>query len=153
MEDLFDPTQNASMLARLDRLDPAKPALWGKMNPAQMLAHCQVALDVALGRRELKKNLIGTILSALFGKAAKKKLLQPAPFDKNLPTAPDFKITDARTFAAEHAKLRALIEAFAQAGPAGLAKGPHPFFGPLTSQEWSALQWKHLDHHFRQFGV
>ncbi|MCC7173148.1 MAG: DUF1569 domain-containing protein [Planctomycetes bacterium] len=153
MEDLFDRAQNVAMLARLDRLTAATPAQWGKMNAGQMLAHCQVALEVALGKRALKKNLIGTILSALFAKAAKKKLLQPAPFDKNLPTAPDFKITDARTFATEHAKLRALIETFAQAGPAGLAKGPHPFFGPLTSPEWSALQWKHLDHHFRQFGV
>jgi len=28
----------------------------------------------------------------------------------------------------------------------------HPFFGPLTNEEWNALQWKHLSHHLRQFG-
>jgi hypothetical protein len=29
----------------------------------------------------------------------------------------------------------------------------HPAFGPLDPQEWGKVCWKHLDHHFRQFGV
>lgn len=153
MEDLFDRAQNAAMLARLDRLTPTTPALWGKMNVAQMLAHNQVALEVALGKRALTKNLMGAVLGALFGKAAKRKLMRPVPFDKNLPTHPDFKIKRDAQFDLERAKLRALIEGFAAAGPAGLTQNPHPFFGPLTSAEWSTLQWKHLDHHFKQFGV
>ena len=34
------------------------------------------------------------------------------------------------------------------------AKGPeHPFFGPLTNGEWNALQWKHIKHHLKQFGL
>lgn len=153
MEDLFDATDNATMLARLDALTPAAKANWGKMNVAQMLVHSQVALEVALGQRALKKSLVGVVLGALFGTSAKKKLMQPVPFGRNLPTHPDFKITGARDFATERAKLRALIERFAKVGPSGLTKGPHPFFGPMTTREWSTLQWKHLDHHFRQFGV
>ncbi len=35
----------------------------------------------------------------------------------------------------------------------GLSKDPHPFFGNLNSEEWDTLNWKHLDHHLRQFGV
>jgi hypothetical protein len=34
-----------------------------------------------------------------------------------------------------------------------LTSAPHPFFGPMTQQEWETLMWKHLDHHLRQFGV
>jgi hypothetical protein len=31
-------------------------------------------------------------------------------------------------------------------------KGPtHPFFGALTWREWGVLQWRHADHHLRQF--
>lgn len=153
MEDLFDHAQNTAMLARLDHLTPTTPALWGKMNVAQMLAHSQVALEVALGKRGLSKSLVGAVLGTLFGKAAKRKLMRPVPFDKNLPTHPDFKIKGDPSFEAERAKLRALIEGFAAAGPAGLTKNPHPFFGPMTPTEWSTLQWKHLDHHFKQFGV
>ncbi len=153
MEDLFDAKQNADMLARIDALKADLKAQWGKMNAAQMCAHCQVAIETALGRRTLKPNLMGKILGALFGKTAKRNLLKPIPFGKNLPTAPEFKIRDSRQFDAERAKLRALVVDFGKVGPAGLSKLPHPFFGPMNAQEWTTLQWKHLDHHFKQFGV
>lgn len=29
----------------------------------------------------------------------------------------------------------------------------HPFFGKMTGEDWGHLMYKHLDHHFRQFGV
>ena len=29
----------------------------------------------------------------------------------------------------------------------------HPFFGTLTGKQWGETQYKHVDHHFRQFGV
>ena len=29
----------------------------------------------------------------------------------------------------------------------------HPFFGPMTDEEWGILIHKHLEHHFRQFGL
>ena len=47
----------------------------------------------------------------------------------------------------------ATLKRMAAAGPEGLSKAPHPFFGQLTADEWDKLQVKHLDHHFRQFGV
>jgi hypothetical protein len=44
------------------------------------------------------------------------------------------------------------VRTFQQRGPTALAP-EHPFFGPLTATEWDRLQWKHLDHHLRQFGA
>lgn len=136
------------MLARLDALRPDSVRQWGKMTVGQMLAHCQQPLRVALGELKLRRMLIGI----LFGRMAKKKLLAPQPWKPGMPTAPEFKITDAREFAPEKAALRALVERFGRGGPAALTKHPHPFFGPLTVDEWQALQWRHLDHHLRQFG-
>jgi hypothetical protein len=49
--------------------------------------------------------------------------------------------------------LVALVQRFAQTGPDGITKDPHPFFGKLTTKEWDTLQWKHLDHHMRLFGT
>lgn len=149
MSDLFDPTQNRDILARLDRLTPESAAVWGKMSVGQMLAHCQVPLQVAFGDVKLKRGLIGF----LFGGFAKKSLMAPGRFKPNMPTAPEFKVTGVREFASERQKLAALVRRFVEAGPAGLTKEPHPFFGPLMTGEWSLLQWKHLDHHLRQFGV
>ncbi len=146
-ESLFDPRGLAAMLARLDALRPDSRRAWGKMDAAQMLAHCQQPLRVALGELKLKRMLIGF----LFGRLAKKQLLAPKPWKPGMPTAPEFVVTDAREFTKEKGALRALVERFGNGGPAGLTKQPHPFFGPLTSDEWQALQWRHLDHHLRQF--
>jgi hypothetical protein len=30
---------------------------------------------------------------------------------------------------------------------------PSPSFGKMTAKEWSNQFWKHMDHHFRQFGI
>jgi hypothetical protein len=29
----------------------------------------------------------------------------------------------------------------------------HPFFGPLTREEWMIWGYRHIDHHLRQFAV
>lgn len=146
---LFDADDRADLRRRLDALQPDTQRRWGKMDVAQMLAHCQAPLRVALGELRLKQSLIGL----LFGRLAKKKLLAPAPWKPGMPTAPEFKVTDRRQFAEEHAKLTALLKRLGEGGPAALTGDPHPFFGRLTAAEWDALQWRHLDHHLRQFGV
>jgi hypothetical protein len=84
---------------------------------------------------------------------AKKKLMADAPFKKNLPTAKSFLVKDERNFQAEKNKLLQLVDRFITQGESALTKEPHPFFGKLTTNEWDILQWKHLDHHLRQFGV
>ena len=137
------------MLARIEGLRADAARGWGKMDAAQMLAHVQVAMRVALGELKLKRALIGV----LFGGLAKRSLLKPAPFGKNLPTAAEFRVVDARDFAREKAAALALVRRFGEGGAAGLTREPHPFFGRLTPEQWDRLQWKHLDHHLRQFGA
>jgi len=148
MDTIFNPATIESFIARINKLTPATPALWGKMNVAQMLAHCQVPIQVAFG--DIVTN--GGLIALLFGRMAKKKLVNDEPFGCNLPTMKEAKIADVRDFEKEKTALIALVKKF-ETGPAVLIKGPHPFFGPLTVDEWSRLQTKHLDHHLRQFGV
>ncbi len=146
---LFRATDREALLARLRALRPDSSRQWGKMQPAQMLAHCQVALRVALGDQKLKRGLIGI----LFGGLAKKKLLAEKPWDRNMPTAPEFKVAGSGDLEKEREALLALVKRFGEGGPAAVTKEPHPFFGALTLEQWDMLQWKHLDHHLRQFGV
>lgn len=149
MPSLFDAAGRDAMLARIGRLRSDSRRHWGRMDVAQMLAHCQEPLRVALGERTLRRSLLGM----LFGRLAKRRLLADKPWAQGMPTAPEFRITDRRDFAREQAALVALARRFGEAGPAPLAARTHPFFGPLTAHEWQALQWRHLDHHLRQFGV
>ena len=146
---LFDPVELAAMTKRVHSLRVDSARQWGKMEIGQMLAHCQVALRVALGDQALKRGLVGI----LFGGLAKRSLLKPNSFGRNMPTAPEFKVTEPRDFEVERVALLALVERFGKGGPDGVTKDAHPFFGHLTSEQWNTLQWKHLDHHQRQFGA
>jgi Protein of unknown function (DUF1569) len=148
MKSLFNPADSNELIQRVNSLQPQSAALWGKMNVAQMIAHLQQPLKVAFGELALKRGLIGF----LFGKMMKKKFLTQG-FGKNLPTSPAFIIKDHPGLEEEKKKLVTLLERFLQAGPDGISKKPHPFFGPLTPQEWDIIQYKHIDHHLNQFGV
>ncbi len=146
---LYDKRQVQAIIVRIDKLVPDTTALWGKMTVAQMIAHCQKPLMVALGKHQIKRGL----LAMLFGKMAKRKLSSPEPFKHNLPTEKSFIIKDAVNFEEEKAKLKQYLIEFSELGQAGKLPPTHPFFGKLTSSEWDVLQYKHLDHHLRQFGV
>lgn len=149
MKTLFKTADAEELLRRIHSLRPDAAALWGRMSVAQMLAHCQAPLKVALGELKLRRSLIGL----LFGRLARKKLAGEEPFGKDLPTAKPFLVRDERDFAIEKANLIAVLERLRRGGPEGLTKKPHPFFGPMTTEEWERLLWKHLDHHLKQFGA
>jgi hypothetical protein len=148
MNDLFDPESVKHILQRVSRLEAGKPALWGKMNAAQMLSHCQAPFSVYFGELRLRQSLAGL----LFGRMAKRKLFADKPWPRSLPTAKEFLVTDQRAFDEERGRLTGQIERFA--GSSILMHPPrHPFFGKMSAQEWSRLAYKHLDHHLQQFGV
>jgi hypothetical protein len=149
MESLFQLNTTDQVLDRLEKLQADTQPLWGKMNVSQMIAHCKAPLEVALGKKKMKQ----TFLGVLFGKIAKKQMLKPVPMKKNLPTVPDFIVRYAPDFFTEKQQLASLIKQFSLADRMQIVEKPHPFFGKMTAEEWGWLQYKHLDHHLRQFGV
>lgn len=148
MESLFAPEGNQNIIERINKLQPTALSQWGKMTVSQMLEHCQGPLKVAFGETQIKRSLIGF----LFGKMAKKTLVSPKPFDHNLPTAKEFIVHHEPEFEKTKAELINNIIRFS-IGPATIKNLKHPFFGHMTAKEWDIAQWKHLDHHLRQFGV
>src|SRR5437870_2007090 len=105
---LFEPTATQSILSRLQNVSATTPAQWGKMNAAQMMAHCQTGFQVYFGEMKLKRSLIGLV----FGKMAKKQLLFDKPWKRNMPTAPQFKMTSQKDFAIEKEKLLTYVNRF-----------------------------------------
>jgi hypothetical protein len=83
----------------------------------------------------------------------KRMILKPEPYKPGLPTAKEFIITKTYDFEKEKKALIELVQQFSKNGPQGLLKGPHPVFGKMTEAEWDFMQWKHLDHHLRQFAA
>ncbi|MBT8291153.1 MAG: DUF1569 domain-containing protein [Muriicola sp.] len=147
MKSLFESEAYGEILSRLDQLKASDSGLWGKMTVGQMVWHCQVPLKVAVSNKPNSKK--GNLLVRWF---FKKSLYNDRPWRKNLPTSPFAKTTEAKDFTTEREKLRALITEFHQLNNRK-TWSPHPLFGRLTHEQWGMMQYKHLDHHLRQFGV
>ena len=149
MKTIFDTETRDELFERLGRLSPQSERQWGKMAPSQMMEHVARALDMAMGKKPMKQIFLGKVLSRFF----KKEFLGEKPFKPNRPTGPDFKIKDEPEFEATRARLSRLINEFHDLGENGLDGNIHGFFGPLTGKQWGETQYKHVDHHLRQFGV
>jgi hypothetical protein len=149
MKSLFDSNDRAAVVARIEALRPESMRVWGKMDVAQMLRHCSIALETGTGERPMKQKLIGKILMPFI----RKSIFGEKPFSRNGPTDPTYVIADERDFAVERKRLLDVIQLFVGRGEAEVAKAPHPFFGRMTGQEWGQVMYKHLDHHLQQFGV
>lgn len=150
MKSIFNKAHSEEFISRINTLNHQTQPQWGTMNVAQMLTHCQKPIMIANGDLKPRKT---PLVKFLFGKTAKKQLVNEPEFKKNLPTFAEAKVSDQRNFDAERARLVGLIREFQERGPSALTKDPHPFFGDMTVSDWDTLQVKHLDHHLRQFGV
>jgi len=146
---IFNPTDNAEIIERLNNLAANTPAVWGKMSAAQMMAHCQASINMAFGNTPIKRHWMGVVFRSI----GKYRLLKRGDFDRYMPTVKQFEITEPRDFNDEKEKLVNLIQTALAKGPTALVKYPHPYFSTFKGDEWARLNWKHLDHHLRQFGV
>ena len=150
MKNLFEAATVEEVKGRMAQLRPDSARQWGKMNPAQALAHCSAAMEMAVGEKSPRRILIGR----LFGRLAKKSMIvKEKPMPRNVGTDKSLVVGDQRDLVVERQRLSGLIDRFAAGGPGSCTKHPHFFFGPLTPEEWAALMYQHLDHHLRQFGV
>jgi uncharacterized protein DUF1569 len=120
------------------------------MDVAQAVAHCGHSLQMAVDDLRPPRVFIGRIIGPLVKRLA---LGNDQPMKRNSPTAPALRISGDRDLDVERERLHALIERFSAGGPSQCTTHPHPFFGPLTPEQWAELMYKHLDHHLRQFGV
>ena len=149
MKTLFQKEDFDEIIGRINKLTPNTQRQWGKMNVDQMLAHCSIAMESAIGSKYFPQLLMGKLIGRFFKSFGVGK----KPIKKNSPTNPAFIIVDTKNFETEKQNLSGFINQFYQGGEAKCTTNPHSFFGKLTSSEWGVLQYKHLDHHLSQFGV
>ena len=150
MKNIFDQNDVNEMIDRINQLKPTTPAQWGKMNVGQMLAHCCVPYDMALTDKYPKPNFLMRALAKLF---AKSMVVGPKPYSHNSRTAPEFIITEPKVFEDEKNRLITNIRKTKEFGPTYFDGKESLSFGPLSTDEWNTLFYKHLDHHLGQFGV
>ena len=148
--DLFDPLCLADTKARVARLTPDARPLWGKMDVAQMLAHCNVAYEIEYTDRHPRPNAFVRLVIKWF---VKDKVCGPRPYARNARTAPMFKVTEPRDFEAERQRLVDYLNRTHALGPVYFDGRESASFGRLSELEWNRMFSKHLEHHLTQFGV
>ncbi|MES2543914.1 MAG: DUF1569 domain-containing protein [Bacteroidota bacterium] len=148
MKSIFNSNDNQEMIERIQNLNYNSKAQWGKMDVSQMMSHCIAPIDFLYGGSEMKANFF----LGLLGRMMKKNILNQPNFKKNSPTAPSFIKTGNYDFEETKKELIEKVIGFRQ-GHSVIKSSKHPFFGPMSNDEWDKLMWKHLDHHMVQFGV
>src|SRR5215472_17162990 len=114
MRNLFDATVANQVKARLGKLEPQSERRWGKMTAAQMLAHCSVSMQWAVGEVVPDK---GALPARLMGWLVKPMVFRnDDPLRKNSPTAKSLVMTDERDLGKERERLSGLIDRFTAGG-------------------------------------
>ncbi|MBI3682087.1 MAG: DUF1569 domain-containing protein [Acidobacteria bacterium] len=147
MKSAWDANTRQDLLSRFEMLRADQRPNWGKMNPAQMVAHITSPIRTAVGdypaaarpgpfRNPLLRYLVIYVL----------------PWPKGAPTAPEYVHPNETDLAKNLSELRAALEKAATRGESA-AWGEHPAFGTLPGKTWGELTYRHLDHHLKQFGL
>lgn len=147
---IFTEEVSKQIIDRIEKLTNETPALWGKMNVSQMLAHCNVTYEMIYTDKHPKSGAFTKFMLKLF---VKKTVVGEKLYAKNGQTAPAFKISDAREFEKEKANLIENILRTQKLGEAHFDGKESHSFGVLTKNEWNNMFYKHLDHHLSQFGA
>ncbi|MEN1783886.1 MAG: DUF1569 domain-containing protein [Bacteroidota bacterium] len=150
MTNIFEAETTNTLLSRIEQLQDTSEPQWGKMNVAQMLAHCNVSYDMVYTDKYPKP---GAFQKFIIKMLAKKAVVGPKPYPKNARTAPEFLITDERDFETEKTALIQNLNKTQELGANYFDNRESHAFEKLSVKEWSTLFHKHLDHHLTQFGV
>ena len=147
---LFEASVTDKVKSRINQLTHETQPLWGKMNVANMLGHCNVTYEMLYETKHAKPGGFARFMLKLFVKQA---VVGPKPYPKNSRTAPAFLIVDQREFEQEKERLLTYIDRVHAEGAAAFEQRESHSFGPLTVDQWNSMMYKHLDHHLKQFGV
>jgi len=147
MRTLWDAPARQDLRQRLARLTPASSRQWGTMSAEQMVAHLVDAMRMAVGDLPVPPRKMLLRFTPI-----KQLVIYCLPFPKGAPTAPQLISRPAGDWPGECAALLTLIDRFAERRRDG-GWPDHPAFGRLTGHGWGVLAYRHIDHHFKQFGV
>ena len=112
-----------------------------------MLTHVTDGLRMATG--EL---FVAPKMTPLKFTPIKQLIIYWLPFPKGAPTAQELLARTPGEWTAEIKQFQDALRQFA-AHSERTQWPEHPAFGKLTAKDWGVLVYRHIDHHFKQFGV
>ena len=148
MPSIFDAARQEELVGRVAQLTPETPARWGKFTATKMLTHVNDALRMALADLPVKPR------KTPFKNAVMRYLvIRWLPWPKGVPTAPELLARcETGQFDVEK-KLFGELVARVGSRKDHTEWPEHPAFGPMSRADWGALGYRHVHHHFTQFGI
>lgn len=147
MKRLDQPATVQDTLRRIEALMAEDQPRWGTIGVAHVVCHLADACEIAMGMADAGP-FTPTWLSSWPGLWL--IIDSPLPWPKGkIKALAAFHRSQPSQFAADRQKLLDLVARH------GVHPGPwavSPAFGALSPRRWQRLQWRHLDHHLRQFG-
>ena len=150
MKSLFETEAFEEIKTRINNLEEQTKATWGKMNVGQMAKHCQVPFEVINGN--IKPSFKVGFFKKLMFSMMKPMMYNDKLWRHNVPTGKEFIIDYDVDFNQEKTNLLAMVDQFHERKNQE-EWNPHPVFGNFKKEQWGKMNYKHLDHHLRQFGV
>ena len=148
---LFNENDLAEIKVRISLLEVSAKSKWGKMNASQMLCHCDKILQVGLGKIILpKRNFIIKTIGIIT--KTEMKIFNNGILP-NMPTFKEVKVFENCNFEKSRVDLLTTLDEFLEKSEKGNLLSHHELFGKMTKYDWGFLEYKHLNHHLKQFGI
>jgi hypothetical protein len=150
---MWDAATRKATLARFARLRPDARPLWGRFSAQAMVVHLIDASRMALGTMPVRRTP-GTVARIIRLPGMRHLFVHVLPFPRNAPTARELLTGRPGDWDADIATFVGTVEDLAARAADARTQWPeHPFFGPLSRNDWGVLGYRHTDHHLRQFGA
>ncbi|TQM21513.1 MULTISPECIES: DUF1569 domain-containing protein [Chryseobacterium] len=148
---LNNPIYYQEIIERISLLSENSHGKWGRMNVCQMLKHCDLVLQVALEKVELPRINVTFKTIGIFTKIEMHIFNNGIP--RNMPTFRKLIVNFECDFDVSKANLLKTLEEFRELCEKNRLPDRHRLFGKMTEKDWTFLEYKHLDHHLKQFNV
>lgn len=139
------------IIVRISKLSADSERKWGKMNVAQMLHHCDLVLQIPLQKVELQK--INYIFRTIGIITKKEMQIFNNGIPHNMPTFQKLIVNFECNFEEARSHLLKTLDLYWEAFEKERLPKEHVLFGTMKKKDWGFLEYKHLDHHLKQFNV
>lgn len=148
-KNILDTEAAHAICTRVKNLNENTKAHWGKMNPTEMLAHCnscnrQLFEEGNSGKKTTVKQYFLRLLALYIAPNFKRNLSSEARHNVK------GKVDPSRFKTEQQAFIETILKFPLKAKQLTLH---HPAFGNISTNQWGIAVYKHMDHHLRQFGV
>jgi hypothetical protein len=154
---LSNPANKQEIVERLQKIQPSRQHLWGRMSAHSMICHLADSFRVTMGEKPWATARISVTPIPLPRRFVKWVALDvPIAWPRGLQTRPEVdpekNDTPPIDFEADVQELYRLLDRFTRR-PRDFEWQPHPMFGLMADADWMRWGYLHMDHHLRQFGI